>query len=100
MTMQAPFAPNYASGVTVSPGTVSASTTLANKTKSVVLTNLSSSVVAYVRIGAASADATTADYPVLPSTQIVLSKSDDDQIISYITASGTGSMHIMAGEGY
>lgn len=100
MTVQAPFNPNYGSGVTVAPTNVSASVTLGNKTKSVVLTNLSASVVSYVRITPGASSATVADYPVLPSTQIVLSKSDDDAVVSYVTASGTGSLHIMAGEGY
>lgn len=100
MTIESPFLPNYGSGVTVAPGVVAASTTLANKTKSVVITNLSSSVVSYVRVSAAGTAATTADFPVLPSSKVVLGKADDDLIVSYITSSGTGSIHIMAGEGY
>jgi hypothetical protein len=100
MTTQAPFAPNYGSGVTVSPTITAASLTFSNKTKSVVLTNFSTSIVCYVRIGSSGTVATMADYPVLPSTQIVLSKSDDNAVLSYVTASGTGSLHVMAGEGY
>ncbi len=100
MTIQAPFAPNYGSGVTVAPTATAASLTFPNKTKSVVLTNFSASVVSYVRISSDGVAATVADYPVLPSTQIVLSKSDDDAVLSYVTSSGTGSLHVMAGEGY
>lgn len=100
MAIQASFNPNYGSGVTVAPTTSAASSTLPNRTKSVLLTNLSNSVTVYVRISAAGDNATVADYPVLPSTQVTLSKGDDDLVVSYVTTSGTGSLHVMAGEGY
>jgi hypothetical protein len=54
----------------------------------------------YVRVGTGSTTATTADYPVLAATQVTVSKAQDQNTVAYITASGTGSIHIMAGEGY
>jgi len=93
------FQPNYGSGVTVAPTTVSASSTLGNGSRSVVLTNLSNLVTAYVRIGQGTQTATAADYPVLPGTQVTLSKADTDTTVAYVTASSTGSLHIIAGRG-
>ena len=100
MSIQASFAPAYGTGVTVAPTTVSASSTLGLGSKSLVITNLSASVPSYVRVGTSSATATTADYPVLPGTQVSISKAQDANVVAYITASSTGSLHIMAGEGY
>lgn len=100
MAVQASFNPAYGSGVTVSPGAVSASSTVGFGSKALVITNLSSTVVAYVRVGEGSATATTADYPVLPGTQVSISKAQDQNVVAYITASGSSSLHIMAGEGY
>jgi hypothetical protein len=100
MSVQAAFNPAYGTGVTVAPTNTSASSTLGVGTKALVITNLSANVVSYVRVGAGSTTATTADYPILPSTQITLSKAQDDDTVAYITASSTGSLHIMAGEGY
>lgn len=69
------FQPAYGKGITVAPTGTSASSTLGDGAENVVITNLSSSVIAYVRIGEGAQTATTADYPVLPSTQISLSKA-------------------------
>jgi hypothetical protein len=100
MSVQASFNPAYGSGVTVAPTSTSASSTVGFGSKALVITNLSSTVVAYVRVGEGSATATTADYPVLPSTQVSISKAQDQNVVAYITASGSSSLHIMAGEGY
>lgn len=100
MSIQASFNPNYGAGVTVAPTSTAASLTLPNKTKSVLLTNLGLSVTVYVRISSDGSTATVADYPLLPATQVTLSKSDDDLTVSYVTSSGTGSLHVMPGEGY
>jgi hypothetical protein len=93
------FQPSYGSGVTVAPTGTSASSTLGFGSQSVVVTNLSSTVVAYVRIGTGTQTATAADYPVLPFTQVSLSKGRTDNTVAYVTASGTGSLHIIAGRG-
>jgi hypothetical protein len=100
MSVQAAFNPTYGSGVTVSPGVASASSTIGFGAKALVITNLSSTVVSYVRVGEGAQTATAADYPVLPSTQIVLSKAQDQNTVAYIAPAGGGSIHIMAGEGY
>lgn len=93
------FNPAYGTGITVAPGAASASSTLTFASPAVVVTNLSSSIVSYVRIGQGAQTATTADYPVLPGTQVSLSKSRDDSTVAYITGGSTGSLHIMAGRG-
>jgi hypothetical protein len=51
-------------------------------------------------VGTGSTTATTADYPVLPNTQIVVSKAQDQNTVAYIAPAGGGSIHILAGEGY
>lgn len=99
MSVQAAFSPTYGSGVTVAPGVASASSTVGFGAKALVITNLGS-VTVYVRVGEGSQTATTADYPVLAATQVTISKAQDQNTVAYITASGTGSVHIMAGEGY
>ena len=99
MAIQASFDPAYGTGITVAPTSSSASSTLGRGSKSLVLTNLGS-VTVYVRVGETAATATTADYPVLPGTQVSISKNQDSAVIAYITAASTGSLHIMAGEGY
>ena len=99
MAIQASFGPAYGTGITVAPTNSSASSTLGRGSKSLVLTNLGS-VTVYVRVGETAATATTADYPVLSGTQVSISKNQDSAVIAYITAASTGSLHIMAGEGY
>ena len=93
------FQPSYGNGITVAPTTSSASSTLGAGSDNIVVTNLSSGVTAYVRIGTGAQTATTADYPVLPSTQISLSKDRTDNTVAYITDGSTGSLHIIAGRG-
>ena len=100
MAIQASFGPAYGTGVTVSPTATSASSTLGLGSKSLVITNLSTTVASYVRVGTGSTTATTADYVVPPSSQVSISKDQDANTVAYITASSTGSLHIMAGEGY
>ena len=100
MAVQASFEPSYTRGITVAPSTASASSVIGVGSKSLVFTNLSESVIAYVRVGNAGITASTADYPLLPNSQISVSKCQDDTHVAYITASGTGSVHIIPGEGY
>jgi hypothetical protein len=93
------FQPSYGSGVTVAPSGTSASSTLGLGSQSIVVTNLSSNVISYVRVGAGAQTATTADYPVLPGTQISLSKARTDNTVAYITGGSAGSLHIIPGRG-
>lgn len=94
------FAPSYTKGITVAPGVTTAASTIGVGSKSLCLTNLSSSVVSYVRVGLSGISATTADYPLLPSQQVTISKNQDHDTVAYITSSGTGSLHILPGEGF
>jgi hypothetical protein len=100
MTQATTFAPKYGSGVTVSPGAVSANSALGQNNKSLCITNLSLTVVSYVRTGNAGLTATAADYPIPPSAQVSISKPDDHDYIAYIAPATGGSIHIMAGEGF
>ncbi len=93
------FQPSYGSGTTVAPSGTSASSTFGLGSTSIVVTNLSSSVISYVRIGAGTQTATTADYPVLPNTQVTLSKAGTDTTVAYITGGSAGSLHIIPGRG-
>ena len=93
------FSPSYGHGVTVAPTTSSASSTFSGGELNVVITNLSSTVVSYVRVGEGAQTATTADYPVLPNTQVSLSKARFEGTVAYVTGSGTGSLHIIPGRG-
>jgi hypothetical protein len=54
----------------------------------------------YINVGTSGITASTADYPILPNSQISLSKCQYDTHVAYITSSGTGSIHIIPGEGY
>jgi hypothetical protein len=78
------FAPIYGTGVVVAPGVASAFSTLPIESQGVVI---------------GTQVATTADYPVLPSTQVSLSKALKDQTVAYIAPAGGGSIHIIAGRG-
>jgi hypothetical protein len=100
MAVQASFEPNYTRGITVAPGTASASSVIGFGSKALVFTNLSPTVISYIRVGNAGITASTADYPLLPNSQISVSKCQDDTHVAYITSSGTGSIHIIPGEGY
>lgn len=100
MAQDITFAPKYGSGITVSPGAASASSAIGLNNKSVCITNLSSSVVSYVRTGLTGLTATAADYPIPPSAQVSISKPDDHDYIAYIAPAGGGSLHIMVGEGF
>lgn len=99
MTEVTTFGPSYTKGVTVAPGIASASTTIGAGSKTLCLTNLGT-VVCYVRVSSVAASATTADYPVPAGAQVSISKPQDDGIVSYITAAGTASLHIIPGEGF
>jgi uncharacterized cupin superfamily protein len=100
MVAQAPFNPVYGSGITVTPTSTSASSTLGLGSKNLALTNLSSTIVTYIRVGDGSQTATAADYPVLPNTQVRITKDDRHTTIAYVSPAGSGSLHIIAGEGY
>lgn len=93
------FDPKYGSGIPVFPDVVSASVTVGAGNKSLNLTNLSATVVVYVRVGTAPVTATTADMPILPNQRVVISKAHESDTVAYIS-SAPGSLHIIPGEGY
>jgi len=93
------FQPAYGSGITVTPSGSSASSTLGEGSLNVVLTNLSTTTVSYVRIGKGAQTAPAADYPVLPATQVSLSKAKTDDTVAYLATSPGASLHIIAGRG-
>lgn len=99
MSQEYTFTPVYGTGVTVAPSTSSASSTLGKGQKQYVVTN-TGSVVCYVRAGVGSATATAADYPVLPNTQVAITKDRGADTIAYLAASGSGALHIIPGEGF
>jgi hypothetical protein len=99
MAVQASFDPAYGSGVTVSATSTSASSVIGAGSKVLLLTNLGGEAV-YVRAGIPGIAATLADYPVPAGMQVTISKFQDFSTVAYRTASGTVSLHIMAGEGY
>lgn len=98
MTIKAPFNPSYTSGQIVAPAAAAASVSINAEAKSVCLSNLGG-FVCYVRVSNAAVSATTADYPVMPGVQVVISKGDGENVLSHISAAGT-SLHIMTGEGF
>jgi len=95
-----PFSPHYTSGKTVTATTTAASTTVNGSSLNVLITNTGSNI-AYVRIAGVAVTATAADMIILPSTQVSLTKSFGDSIISYLgVAAGDTTLHIMTGEGF
>jgi len=99
MSVDATFAPRYGAGITVTPGTSSATSTIGLGSKTLCLTNLSSSVVAYVKVGPSGISASAADYPIPAGYQVTISKNQDHDTIAYYAAS-SGSLHILPGEGF
>ena len=95
------FNPAYTQGITVAPGAVAASSTIGLGSKSLCLTNLGT-ISVYVRTYKASdgaKSATAADYPVLPLTQVTITKAEDHDTLTYIGAVGA-SLHAIPGEGW
>ena len=98
MSIFAPFNPAYTSGQTKTSAALAASFSVAAGTNQVCITN-TGSYIAYVRIGVGSFAATTEDYPVPSGAQVVLTKAQDDTVVSHISASGT-TLHFICGNGF
>lgn len=95
------FAPAYGQGVVVaSVTTTSAASAVGLSSKSLVVTNTGATNAIYLRTGPSDAVATTADYCLMPSAQVSISKPQDHTHIAYITASSTSSLHVIPGEGF
>lgn len=91
------FNPSYTKGQVVTPAAAAVSVALDNSTRSVCLTNLGAAVC-YVRVGTGTIAATTSDYPIPSGAQVIISKGEDDNVLSHISAAGT-TLHIITGEG-
>lgn len=98
MSLLEPFIPNYGTGVTLTAGASALNTPVHEDAKNICITNLGANV-AYVKMGSSSAVATTADYPILPFSQVVLTKVAGLNTLSYISASGA-TLHVMTGQGW
>ena len=95
------FNPAWGSGTTASVTATSGNSLRGLGSKSLCLTNLGDKV-AYIRTGVGSGlTATAADYPVLPGSQVTITKGMDDNYVAYVcAATETTSLHIMSGEGF
>lgn len=93
------FDPAYTRGQTISVTSTSAPITIGLGTKSLCLTNLGTTAC-YVRVSTGTVAATAADYPVLGGSQVTITKSQDMDTVSAVTASGTTSLHVIPGEGF
>lgn len=98
MTTRAPVQPAYGTGQVLAPAAASATAALTKGSKQLILTNLGAAVC-YVRVGVGAPAATTADFPVLAGTRVVVTKAEADDSISHISATGT-TLHVMNGEGF
>lgn len=99
MELDRSFGPTYGAGQTLSVTDTSQIVTFGGRNWALTVTNLGSSV-AYVRTGTGALTATTADYPVLPLSQVSLSKVYTDDRLAAVCGSGaTTSLHIIPGEG-
>lgn len=98
MSVLAPINPAYTQGQIVAAAAVAASVSVNKAAKQLAVTNLGLNV-AYVRTGTGTIAATTADMPILPGTQVTLTKGDNQETFSYISAAGT-TLHVIPGEGW
>jgi hypothetical protein len=99
MAIEKTFEPRYTAGQTVTPNTTSSSVTLGFSSETICFSNLGATVV-YIRVGVDGIAASTADYPVLPSSQITVSKALDETTVAFISPGGAGTLHIIPGVGY
>ena len=94
------FAPAYGSAVLVaSVTTTSAASAVGFGSKSLVVTNTGAANI-YLRTGLSTAVTTSADYILLPLSQVSISKPMDHTHIAYATDALTSSLHIIPGEGF
>ena len=99
MELDRTFGPKYGSGQTLSVTDASQSVTFGKNNWALTVTNLGSDVC-YVRTGNGTLTAVTADYPVLPLSQVSLSKNYDDDKLAVVCGSGDStSLHVIQGEG-
>ena len=94
-----PFNPKYGSGQNVTAAAASASITIPPGTKQIRIVNTGATNAAQVRIGSGTVTATAADFHIPPGAIEVLTRFEDDNVLAYISASGT-TLNISLGEGW
>jgi len=93
------FAPHYKTGQVVTPGAAAATISINQDDKSVLLTNSGAGLCYVLVSNDATLNATDADCPILPGSQITISKAETQMFLSHISAAGT-TLHVMTGEGF
>ena len=95
------FGPTWGKGQTIAASTSTANVVIdaSGKQENLVVTNKDASILVYVATGSSSVTASTADYLVLPGTQVTMSKNLDHTHFATISASGTPSIHVIPGRG-
>lgn len=104
MAVDRTFQPYYGTGQSLTANAGSQAASALGKSKAVCITNTGSTNLAYIRIsrfasGGAPTAASAADYPVMPGAQVIVTKDDEDNGLTYISPSGT-TLHVMLGEGF
>jgi hypothetical protein len=94
------FAPAYGQGATANVTSTSANSAIGFGSKSIVITNTGAANI-FVRTGLTGLAATTADYILLPLSQVSISKPQDHTHVAYIcSGSETSTINIIPGEGF
>lgn len=99
MSQDSVFTPAYGKAVSVTPTTTSASSEVGKGYRQLVISN-TGAVNCYVKPAIGTATATNKDYLVLANTQVTITKDIEADYVNYISASGTGALHIMPGNGF
>jgi hypothetical protein len=92
-----PFMPDYGTNQVVTPAVASASVDIDPKAFCVRLVNTGSNVC-YVKVGAGTVVASTADVAVRAGSELIIKKALGDSILAYISAAGT-TLNIQTGNG-
>lgn len=101
MSIKQPFFPHYGTNQVITAASSAASVSLDKTNKQVRIYN-SGAALAYVRLydnTGGTQSATTADLPVGPGQVVVITKSEYQNALSHISATGT-TLQVMTGEGW
>ncbi len=98
--MRVSASPFQAKTVSVSASTTSATGTLAAQTENIVVSNPSTTSVAFVRFSSTAAPtAVTTDFPVVPGSQVLLTKPKDAIYVAVILDTGTATVYFSPVQG-
>jgi len=99
MTIRSPFMPKRGDNAILTASSSSATAAISAQEKSIRLVNSGANVV-HVRIGTSvsAATATTADTPILAGSSLIMQKAEGENVLAYLSTSGT-TLHVQAGEG-